>query len=112
MRIHLISLVILAFACVKKSEIPENIISKQDMSTLMVDIHLLESKVSNLNLPTDSAMQVYRKFEKEIFEKHDTDSLQYAESVRFYSMNPELYHDIYEIVVDTLIVREKSKTFY
>ena len=79
------------------------------MTSVLVDVHLLEAKVLQLNLSTDSTTKVYSILEKQLFEKHNTDSLQYAESMKFYAREPELFHDIYEIVVDTLMIRERSK---
>lgn len=96
-------------ACSTEPEVPENIIQKDKMSAVLVDIHLLEAKVGNLNLPPDSSKQVFEVLQTEIYEKHGIDSLSYAESIAYYAQYPKVFHDIYEIVVDTLMVRERSK---
>ncbi len=101
-------IIILAAGCRSESEIPENIIPKDKMMEILTEFHLLESKIENLYIPNDSARMVYNHFEPQVFEKYGVDSANYMESLSFYLDHPELLHDIYEGVVDSLMVREKS----
>ncbi len=109
MRLLQICLIILLVACKNNDQIPEDIIEPEKMALILRDVHLLEAKVSQLFLKKDSAEKVYYFLEKEIFAKHQIDSAGYANSLDFYADNPALYHDIYEIVVDSLMLREKNK---
>jgi|TARA_B100001094_G_scaffold286288_1_gene301001 hypothetical protein len=72
------------------SDIPDNLISKEKMESIIFDIMILnastgyELKIDN-NLLSDEL----------IFKKYDIDSLQFYESELYYSRNPKLHFDIY-----------------
>ena len=78
------------------------------MAALLMDIYLLEAKVSNLSLVQDSASQVFRHFHAQILEKHGIDSIDFRKSMKFYNDEPSLYLKIHTVVVDSLSVREKT----
>ena len=79
---------ILAIGCY--SDIPDNLISKEKMESIIFDIMILnastgyELKIDN-NLLSDEL----------IFKKYDIDSLQFYERELYYSRNPKLHFDIY-----------------
>ena len=79
------------------------------MTELLVDFHLLEAKIEQLGVKPDSAKKVYSHFATLLYEKYEVDSAQYQESLLFYLDHPEMMHDIYEVVVDSLNLRDRSK---
>lgn len=91
-----------------KPEAPKGTLSKKQMTAILVDIHLLESKIDRLRLKPDSAEIVYAHFESQIFEKHGVDPDNYRESLRYYTEVVDEFYTIYEGVVDSLMVREKN----
>ncbi len=101
--------IILLTACIDNDTIPEDVIKKHKMANILVDFHLLESKIEQLDIEPDSAAEVYDHFEDLIFEQHNVDSLIYRESLLFYLDHPHIMNDIYIEVVDTLMVRERAK---
>ncbi|NJM93317.1 MAG: DUF4296 domain-containing protein [Cytophagales bacterium] len=58
---------LLLTACKKSRELPPGILPPAQMTEILAQIHLLESKVERLGLPSDSALQVYRYYEQELF---------------------------------------------
>lgn len=108
-RSHLFLNIILLTACVGAPEIPEGTIPEQQMTELLVDFHLLEAKIEQLGVKPDSAKKVYSHFADQLYKKYDVDSAQYQKSLLFYLDNPEIMHDIYEVVVDSLMLRDRAK---
>lgn len=100
----------LTFLNACKRDKGENVISKSAMSEILVEQHVLESKVLLLKLRTDSMTKVYNTLEKEIFEKHGIDKEQYEKSYQYYMTKPEVMDKIYEIVVDSLNVLDQQAT--
>lgn len=109
MRIFLLSLIFILTACSQEVSKPDYVISEQKMTELLVEIHLLEAKVNQLRIPSDSAQEVYSILQNELFENFEVDSIDYVRSIEYYAEDPDRFHDMYEIVVDSLMVKEKSK---
>lgn len=104
--IFLTVLVILG-ACAAKEQ-PEDLIEKEKMVKLLMEIHLLEAKMTQVPVePSDSAVVVYNHFEKLLFEEFDITKDQYETSFNYYVDNTAEFEKIYNAVVDSLMQREK-----
>jgi hypothetical protein len=106
--LYFISIIILT-ACSKEVDIPGDIIGKQEMSQILIDIHLLEGKIKNLKIEGDTSFEFYDHFEKQIFANHQIDSASFKRSLNFYLANPQLMEQIYLPIVDSLTVLEKQR---
>lgn len=105
--IFLTALVIVC-ACTSGDDAPKDLIPKERMVKLMTEIHLLESKVKNLNVrPLDSAKVVYRHYEKLLFTDFNITKEQYERSFNYYLDNLDEFKEVYDAVVDTLMQQEK-----
>jgi hypothetical protein len=111
MRTSYFLLFILLTACASEPEPPKNLIPEEKMALIMADIHLLESKVKGIRISSDSAEAVFNHLEQKIFEKHNVERSAYVTSIKFYTDHPDRLHDIYQVVVDSLMVRQKQKRF-
>lgn len=101
------ALVILS-ACAPKVAPPEDLIPKDQMISLLTEVHLLESKIKNLNIyPLDSAKVVYDHYEKLLFADFNITTAQYETSFNYYTDNLNEFGKIYESVVDSLMRLEK-----
>ena len=108
----LIILLILCTACLKKdTEIPDGVLSKDQMVSVLIDVHLLEAKLKKLYLEKDSARKVYDHYEKLIFLKQGIDAETYEKSMEFYVEEIEEMKEIYNQVVDSLLARQKTMNF-
>ncbi|HSZ25826.1 MAG TPA: DUF4296 domain-containing protein [Cytophagaceae bacterium] len=103
---------ILLFSCKEKPlVIPDNILTKDKMVGVLIDVHLLEAIISGKNISRDSSILLYSLYEKNLFRKHNiTDSI-YRKSFEFYSNQPDLINTIYLQVVDSLSLREGQNRF-
>ena len=103
-----LTVLVIVSACSTKSEAPEDLISEDQMVSLLVEVHLLESKIKNLTIrPPDSAKVVYDHYENLLFADFNITQDQYERSFNYYVENLSDFKDVYTTVVDTLMQREK-----
>jgi len=106
-RSFLLVLIILVIGCSKTIEIPEGILEKDKMISIMLDIHIKEGQVQQLRLARDSSNRVFKYFERGIFAKHEVLDSVYYNSLGFYYDHSGLMEEIYTAIVDSLSVREQ-----
>lgn len=93
MRLTLIGLVILFLGNSCGEKIPEGVVPQQEMSALLLDIHLADGQLASM--PIDSA-RIYRDaYYHAIFNRYGIDSTAFEQSVTFYSTRPYLMNDLY-----------------
>ena len=82
--------------------IPDSILPQEKMAQVMVDVHLLEA---SLNISTYSKDQVVMNNvnpDSDILKKNNITKKQYDESFDFYSKNPLLLTEVYQLVLNNL----------
>lgn len=104
--VFLLTVLLLAFSCKSEEEIPEGILTEQEMVDILIDIRIIEGKVGVLSVNKDSSRVLFDKFENDVFEKHKMDSLVYRKSYQYYMTHPELYLSVNDIVLDSLKIRQ------
>ncbi|WP_242203939.1 DUF4296 domain-containing protein [Aestuariivivens insulae] len=102
----LVAVLVLGCYGLKGPEKPENLISKDNMVNILIDIRLVSAATGANKRTLES--KVANK-EAYIFNKYNIDSLQFALSNEYYAYHVDDYDDIYTRVKDSL---EKLKTFY
>jgi len=105
--VFLLTVFLLLLSCKSNEEIPEGILTQQEMVDILIDIRIIEGKVSVLSVGRDSSNVMFAKLEQDVFEKHDMDSLVYRESYQYYMNKPELYLLVNDIVLDSLKVMQE-----
>ena len=95
---------LLLSSCSKKEEkIPENILSKEKMIAVMVDVQMAEASIQNRSLSiTDSTKLIAAGYYKNLFEKNKITEQQFRESFLYYSHHLDLLNKIYEEVINEL----------
>lgn len=103
-------LIMLVVGCTqKRTEIPKEVLSHDQMVSLLIDIHILEAKVKKLYERMDTSALIYDHYEKMLFDEHGTNREQYELSLDYYiGDNIHEYKVIYEEVVDSLLARQKT----
>ena len=88
-------------SCSKKEEkIPKNILSKEKMIAVMVDVQMAEASIQNRSLSiTDSTKLIAAGYYKNLFEKNKITEQQFRESFLYYSHHLDLLNKIYEEVI-------------
>ncbi len=90
-------------SCNENSKPPKDILGREKMAEILVDIHIAESRVSKMNLRSmDSSVVVFNKLQQDIWAKYEVDSSLYNKSYAYYASNPEAMSGLYEIVTQKL----------
>jgi hypothetical protein len=77
------------------------------MIDFLIDLHIIEAKLSLSHIPNDSVKLFFDEVEDSLYRKHQiTDSI-YKKSYQFYLENIDLMEEIYSAVVDSMSVRER-----
>jgi len=97
----LFSIIVFSSCSKKEISIPRGIISKQEMVSLLVDLHIAQAATSR-NQMTDSARHQMKDYTPFIFSSHQITKEQYDNSLAFYTKNPELLDEIYDQVINEL----------
>ena len=104
---HFLTFALVALLACKDEKIPEHILTVDKMTAILVDIHLAEGKIHELQIFGDTAKMTFAYYEKEIFAKHQIDADLYKESFEYHLHNIKTMDDIYARVVDSLNVRRQ-----
>ena len=107
-RIFLFLTFFLIFSCKNDAIDNKKYISKEKMVKILIDIHLIEEKVNQLNFSKDSSKVMFDMLEKEIFQKYNLTDEDYRKSYSHYFFNPKELDDIYQSVIDSLNVYNQS----
>ena len=67
---------------------------------------LVNIKVQNLRLPSDSSELVFMIMEKELLNEYEIDDSTFYKSYSWYLDEPDIMYDIYTSIVDTLTLRQ------
>lgn len=95
---------IFLFACTDSDTIavPDSVLAKEKMADVMTDIHLLEATL-NLHVgSTDKLGPDGKPINVNIYKKHQITKEQFDESYKFYTENPELLAEVYQLVLNKL----------
>lgn len=103
-------LVLILASCSNEKPVPDNILNRATMTSILIDIHLIEAKIKALNVEPDSAKTLYRAFEKQILEEHQVSESLYQESYNWHFNNISSMNSIYDAVVDSLNVRLQTQS--
>lgn len=107
--IPMLSLVLL-LGCVGEPEKPDDLIEKQEMVDLLIQVHLLEAKINKVpKRAGDSSQLVFDHYQALLFEDLGIDSARYRSSMTYYLDNPKELTSVYQAVVDSLALRAKNR---
>jgi len=86
---------------------PDNLLDENTMLEIIVESLLLQEKVFLVNNQYSSyANTVYKRLEKEILDRYQTDSLTYHLSYAYYAHDIDNFEKLYTRVSDTLQARK------
>lgn len=90
----------------KKPDRPKNLISKDQMVAIIVDMTLLSSAKGSNKIILEANGVLPQEY---VYKKHNIDSVQFALSNEYYAFDIDKYESIYENVSDSLT---KLKAYY
>ncbi len=100
---------LLFFGCIQlSSEVPEELLDKEEMAKVMTEIHILEARIYKLYLKQDSSKILYDHYEELLLDSLDISKDQFDQSLEYYFTNDvKGFQKVYEVVVDSLLSRQK-----
>ena len=101
----LITSTLLAVSCANNDK-PKGLLDKDQMVSIMVDIHLVEGIASSLPIPYDSSQKVYPYLEQQVFEKHGVPDSIYLQSLQYYLRDASIMEELYSRTIDSLTVKQ------
>jgi hypothetical protein len=90
----------------KKIDPPANLVPREKMVDILIEIHIAESKVIQRNLRTDSAQLYFAAYKDQIYKKNGVREDDFRKSYLYYMDNIKDMDEIYSVVVDSLSLRE------
>ncbi|MDX5436284.1 MAG: DUF4296 domain-containing protein [Pontibacter sp.] len=78
------------------------------MVRILADIHTTEATIETKVIYPDTALMVFNKEQEEIFRKHKVTKEQFEDTYDYYLENLKKMDKLYEMVVDTLVMRESK----
>ena len=79
-------LIVILISC-SKSEYPDNVLSQDEMVSILIEVHLLEAKIQKLYLKEDSSKVLYDHYEDMLFDDLEVDRERYNNSMIYYVDN-------------------------
>lgn len=85
-------------------EPPSDLISTEVMTQMLIDLHLIEGARSGVRVLGDSVG--VDSYYAGLFRKYDVTQTQFDSSFRYYTREPETMMQMYDVVIDSLKLRE------
>ncbi|MBD1396314.1 DUF4296 domain-containing protein [Pontibacter sp. JH31] len=97
----------LLFGCQQQNpQKPDNLIPEDKMVQILADIHILEAQIETRIVYPDTALMVFNKEQLRLLEKHGVEEKDFRATYKFYLENIQQMDKLYDIILDTLSVRE------
>jgi hypothetical protein len=86
----------------QRVSIPSDVLPEEKMAQVMVDVHLLEAALSVGTYGKDNMTLQNIRPSSDILKKNGVTKQQYDQSFEFYSRNPKLLGEVYDLVLNDL----------
>jgi len=98
------------FVGCKKEERPKDVLDKQQLSSLMIDLYLTEARLSGYPIIRDSSLKLFLPHESALLAKRNLSDSTLRKTYAYYLEHPNEFDQVYDIIIDSLMVLEKQKT--
>jgi hypothetical protein len=85
---------------------PNEVLSKQQMASMLIEMYIKESEINELGVRPDSANILYQLMLNKVLEKKNISEDVYIKSYDYYIANLKRFDEVYAIVIDSLKLRE------
>ena len=89
---------------------PSNLLSKEELTSVLIRLHVLEARIESSRLAPDSARALFISQRRQILAHYklaEADSA-FERSYHYYSIHGKDLDEIYAAVIDSLAAREKQ----
>ncbi len=98
------------FACSgeQQDDVPENLLKKDELISVLIDLHILESHFQRSYARADLYRDALDSSSVSIFKSHNTTKANFEASLDYYALMPDTLHSIYEAALDSINYRMSS----
>jgi hypothetical protein len=100
--ISLFFLVLLYLTACKSDDVPDGVLNKPEMISLLTDLHLTDGQVYTVPQVPDSMYKYTSEKYKVLFKRHHTTDAVFNKSLKYYTTQPEVIMDMYDKIEATL----------
>lgn len=108
-KIIILACLMVFFSCQSEKTteiIPQDLILEKKMIDVLIDIHITESALSLKNFNRDSSLSLYAYYKRDIYKKYQITEEQFKSSYDYYAKHSAIFDHIYEVVIDSIDVKE------
>ena len=100
-------IIFLSTSCQETKKETSGILTKQELTSFLVEVYLAEARVDNLLIARDSAIKIFIPFEKRLQEKYSLADSTLKKTYQYYLDHPKEMEAVYDAVIDSLSLREQ-----
>jgi hypothetical protein len=101
-----ILLIIITSACVKQATTPPDLVDKETVANILVNIHVTEASIEQEQIALDSAKILYSTAHKDILAEYNISEEAFKKSYLYYLHDVKQMDEVYTLVLDKLSVME------
>lgn len=87
---------------------PPGVMEQGKLAELLVDMYAGEARMSGIPIMSDSAYKLFSPFEEKLLQKKGISDSVMKITFRYYVDHPVELEQVYDVVIDTLSLREKK----
>lgn len=107
-RVKFLIIVCLGIASCRGYQRPADVMTKEEFSSYLVEIYLAEGRLAmSPSIPKDSAMKLFKPFEEKLIREKGLSDSAIHKTYQYYLEHPDLLEEVYDVVIDTLSLREQ-----
>ena len=105
-RLVLVIFLLLPVSC-KKDSTPQGILTKSQMADWMIKVYMAEARTGSWAISRDSAYKLFVPYQDTLKQRNGLTDSTLMKSYLYYLENSKDMEDIYDIVIDSLNLREQ-----
>lgn len=88
---------------------PQGVLSKAELADYLVEMYVAEARMTGLSVVADSSKKLFQPFEEALMKKSGISDSVMRITYRYYVDNPTELEEVYDVVIDTLSLREQKE---
>ncbi|AYA35903.1 DUF4296 domain-containing protein [Hymenobacter oligotrophus] len=85
---------------------PAQLLPRDRMVRILVDLHLTEARVENAGTSPDTARAMFNRESVALYRRHNTTEAVFRQSMQYYAVHGKDLDEIYGVVIDSINARE------
>ena len=105
----IVLLFIFLSSCIEKQTDEEkNVLSQEQLASLLIQIYIAEASADNLPYAKDSSIKYFLPFEQNLLKSKSISDSVLRKTYQYYFAHPKELEKVYGVVIDSLVLKEQS----